>query len=201
MGDENPTSPSLGSNNKGTTDLLADIFGIGATTNGTSAPAAPSRGGIEDIMGLFGTNGSATGASAAASTSALPTDLFSSAASPSSTVTAPARPHTVTAYTSPTSGLKIEFTPVKDASNPNGVNITARFTAGPATSGPIQGMNFQAAVPRTMRLQIQDISTTQLLRVIVPPGAQLRLRLRLLYTYQGESRQEQADYAFPPGSY
>ena len=58
-----------------------------------------------------------------------------------------------------------------------------------------------------MKLQLMTISqadlapgqeATQLMRVMVPPGAQLRLRLRLAYTYQDQPVQEQTDYSFPP---
>lgn len=215
MGDETATSPQLGSNNaRATTDLLADIFGTGApaASNGAAAP----KGGIEDIMGLFGNTSLAptsqrpTSTSPAPQSSAIPADLFSSTSSSPAPSAAPGRSQTVTAYTSPASGLTLTFSPMKDASKPNIVNITARFSTSASTSGPITGINFQAAVPKTMKLQMLAISTsdiqpgqdaTQLMRIMLPPGAQLKLRLRLLYTYQGESKQEQTDYAFPSGSF
>lgn len=217
MGDESATSPQMGSSNsRATTDLLADIFGTGApaASNGTAAP--PPRGGIEDIMGLFGNTGLApasqqnTSTSPAPQSSAIPAYLFSSPSSSPAPPAAPSRPQAITAYTSPASGLTLTFSPVKDATKPNIVNITARFSTSASTSGPITSINFQAAVPKTMKLQMLAISTsdiqpgqeaTQLMRIMLPPGAQLKLRLRLLYTYQGETKQEQTDYAFPAGSF
>lgn len=223
MGDETATSPQLGStNSQTTTDLLADIFGTGASTTSNSAASNAPRGGIEDIMGLFGNTGSGAASLAPASqrptstspqpptSSAIPVDLFSSPSSSPAPQAAASQPKTITAYTSPSSGLVLTFSPTKDATKPNVVNVTARFSTSSNTSGPISGINFQAAVPKTMKLQMLAISTseinpgqeaTQLMRIMLPPGAQLKLRLRLLYSYQGESKQEQTDFTFPQGAF
>lgn len=195
-------------------DLLADLFSgidIAPSTPATVA-AAPSRNGVNEIMSLFGGDAAPTGNGIAATSvdpaagaaGGMPADLFASSSTPAAST-----PSSFVAFTSSVSGLQLSFLPTKDASKPNIVNITAKFTASASTSGPLQGISFQAAVPKTMKLQMMAISNadlapsgeaTQLLRVMVPPGGQLRLRLRIAYTYQGQQQQEQADYAFPAGA-
>ena len=214
-GDPGVASPTSGRQNLQTTqDLLADIFGMSssdaAPPAGGSAATAP-RSQVDDIMSLFGGGGSMPAAAASGGGSnAMPADLFSSPAAAAAPATrAPSQPAALSAFTSPISGLAISFIPAKDASKPNVVNITTKFSAAGAAS-PLSGINFQAAVPKTMKLQMMAITSadlapgqeaTQLMRVMVPPGAQIRLRLRLSYTFAGEQRQEQTDFAFPQGSF
>ena len=100
-------------------------------------------------------------------------------------------------------GLKITLTPTTNPARPEIVNITARFTA---TGANVSGVNFQAAVPKTHKLQMQAISNsdvvpgateTQALRVMVPNSAPERLRLRIAFTVNGENIQDQTDWAQP----
>jgi AP-1 complex subunit gamma-1 len=179
-----------------------------------SAAAAPTaRSGVDDIMSLFGGGGGESAlpsrTTASAAPSGMPSDLFASSSSPPPPTAQPAAPSSLLAYTSP-SGLTLRFTPNKDASKPNIVNISARFALPGDAPAAISAINFQAAVPKTMKLQMMAISSadlspgqdaTQLMRVMVPPGAQIRLRIRLSYTAQGEQKTEQTDYSFPQGSY
>ncbi|CAD6564320.1 MAG: clathrin associated protein complex large subunit [Cyphobasidiales sp. Tagirdzhanova-0007] len=215
-GDDSAPSPVVPQNAQSTQDLLADIFGSGPA-EASSMPARPVRSNVNDIMSLFGGGDSMLGASSSkpsdTSASNIPNDIFSSPSFPSSTptTTVSAAPASISAFTSPISGLVISFTPSKDVSKPNIVNVTARFSSSPSTSGAISGVSFQAAVPKTMKLQMMAISnpdiqpgapeSTQLMRVMVPPGAQIRLRIRISYAYQGEPRTEQTDFTFPIGSY
>ena len=198
------TSPQIRQTAQTTQDLLADIFGTNDAPS-ASAPAAAPANKVDDIMSLFGGGGSSAPAQQQPRPVPSNNDFFSSSSSP-----VPAQPSSLTAFMSPISGLTISFTPTKDATKPNVVNITTTFSTSAATSSPITGLNFQAAVPKTMKLQMMAISNadlypggkaeTQLMRVLVPPGAPIRLRLRLAYTYMGEQRQEQSDFAFPSGS-
>lgn len=230
MGDEMPVTsgggtgadnaPS-GATQQSTHDLLADIFG-GGDMGGmpSAAPAASAsaaqkpKSSVNDILGLFGDGASAPAAAAqqaptpapAATSSYGGLDLLGGlgasssastpAATPASTV---AKSHTV--YTK--HGLTITLSPTTNPARPEIVHITARFTS--ATSA-ISNINFQAAVPKTHKLQMQAISNstvhpgsteTQPLRVMVPPGAAVRLRLRIAFQVDGHSVQDQTDWAQP----
>ncbi|BGP57801.1 hypothetical protein JCM8202_002455 [Rhodotorula sphaerocarpa] len=207
-------------------DLLADIFGSSDATSapsssGASAAAKPSDP-VNDIMSLFGSTSlspQATGASNASndlftamrSTSPggstptappAPRSPAPAAPAPSAAPAASAGPRALEAYDR--NGLRITLTPVRDTNNRMVVNILAKFTA----TQPVSGVNFQAAVPRTQKLQMLAMSKpdvvpgateTQQLRVMVPAaGALVRLRLRVAFTTAaGESVQDQTDFAFP----
>jgi AP-1 complex subunit gamma-1 len=219
------------STQQSTQDLLADIFGA-SDMGGAPAPAAAPAGqpaqkaksSVNDILGLFGDSGStpvapaAAPAAAASASSAFGLDLLggldgsSSSPAPTQAATAPApaaapaapaassaKAHTV--YEK--NGLKITLTPTTNPARPEIVNITARFTA---TGGNVSGVNFQAAVPKTHKLQMQAISNsdvvpgateTQALRVMVPNSAPVRLRLRIAFTVNGQNIQDQTDWAQP----
>ncbi|ORY88257.1 putative gamma-adaptin [Leucosporidium creatinivorum] len=235
MGDESSTpaaaAPSA-AKQQTTQDLLADIFGSNdetpAAAPSVSTPSATSA--VDDIMGLFGqtslspqpTGASSSSYSAPPSASA---DLFSSLSSspapvaatppPAPTPAAAAAPQQLEAYNS--NGLRITLTPQRDSSNKLVVNILARFTA----TQPVQSVNFQAAVPKTQKLQMLAMSKTdvspgatetQQLRVMVAaPGladlsalafarkALVRLRLRIAYSINGAAQQDQTDFSFPAG--
>ncbi|KAI9621491.1 hypothetical protein KEM48_007726 [Puccinia striiformis f. sp. tritici PST-130] len=86
----------------------------------------------------------------------------------------------------------------------NILDVTAQFVANGL--GPIQNVNFQAAVPKTQKLKMLAISNsdispgiteTQQLRIMYNPGATIRLRLRISYTSNGEAKQDQTDFSFP----
>ena len=181
-----------------TRDLLADIFGA-------DPPAAPAqqKSAVNDIMGLFGDNGSP-----AASASPAPASQPAPASSP-----------TYTAYEG--HGLKVALSPSKDTKAPNVTNFLLTFTATGSES--VQSINFQAAVPKSQKLQMMAISNTdipiggtatQQMRVMAQPEvscchrcmcglqlthlqAQIRLRLRIAFTVGGVAKQEQADFSTP----
>jgi len=158
MGDEIATTtgpsnstavPPAGANE----DLLSQIFGS-VPTNSGPAPSAPAnkQKAIDDILGLFGSNGGAAAQPAASTPLA---SLFGQTAAP---VPAPA-PAPATAAQPPASqqqaqgytayeknGLKVSLRPQVSAARPGVVLVTARFEAtGVAT---VTGINFQAAVPK-----------------------------------------------------
>lgn len=228
---------SRGEPQKTTQDLLADIFGGGdQETSNTPAQSSQSKSSVQDIMGLFGNDsapatGSASGmaglsspqknASAGGlddldllgmgSTSSSSAQRATSppqrtATSPSLAVSssAPSGAQAYIAYDK--NGLKITLTPNVNASRPEIVNITARFQT---TDGrAVQAVNFQAAVPKSQKLQMLAISNadiragateTQQMRVMAPNGAQVRLRLRIGFnSADGQAIQDQVDFAqFP----
>lgn len=103
--------------------------------------------------------------------------------------------------------LKITLTPNINPARPEIVNILARFeTEGGQT---IEGVQFQAAVPKSQKLQMLAISNstvlpgkteTQQMRVMASRGATVRLRLRIGFTVQGtgEAVQDQVDFSSFP---
>ncbi|GAA5843131.1 hypothetical protein JCM5353_007207 [Sporobolomyces roseus] len=218
MGDESssPTSaaPPSAAQQQTTQDLLADIFGSSdnSSTPAPTSPTAPSSN-VNDIMSLFGSTSLSpqpTGySSPPASTSTPSNDLFSTLAStpaapspaPPAPAPTPSAPQPHEAYNG--NGLKITLTPIRDSNNRNVVNILAKFTS----TQPVQSVNFQAAVPKTQKLQMLAMSKTdvqpgstetQQLRVMVSAaGALVRLRLRIAFSSGGTPFQEQTDFSFP----
>lgn len=193
-------------------DLLSDLFSSDA-----SAPPAPAAGPKQssasaDIMDLFGPGPAASNTSTApAAIAAKPAapartataDLFSMDDSPTTPVpvAASATFPDVTAMSK--HSLTLTFGSAKDPTG-NGVRLTARFhNAGE----PLTDLNMQAAVPKSMKLQMQPLSqtslqegqsATQLLKIVCERGVSIKLRLRISFSRNGEAVQEQLDFAkFP----
>lgn len=143
-----------------TQDLLADIFGTGASdiaSPGANTAAAP-KSAASDIMSLFNTAPAATASPPVASSSSAgpaggslfdlvtPSPSTSSAPTPAPASTSAVKPQlqTYTAYDK--DSLKITLTPKVSPAQPGVVQILARFT----TSGTekIEGVNLQVAVPK-----------------------------------------------------
>ncbi|KAG6333060.1 hypothetical protein ID866_6029 [Astraeus odoratus] len=189
-------------------DLLAGIFGSSALS--TTSPSQPSthKTTIQDILGLFDSpNPSAPAASATNSSSPF-TLLQTQAPTPPPQPPQPPAAPRLTSYTVyEKNEVKITLTPQTSAARPGVVNIMARFQVTGSTSA--SGLNFQAAVPKSQQLQMLPMSSpdihpgateTQQMRVVAPPGANVRLRLRISYTLAGQVIQDQVDFSgFPPG--
>jgi AP-1 complex subunit gamma-1 len=221
LGDEvaPPTPVVNGQATHNNQDLLAEIFG--------SSPAAPSptpgrtpsispqpqKSSVQDILGLFDSSPSP------ASPAPAPSSVTSAFAtfSPQPQNQAPLRPSPqqqhppaprLTSYTAyDKQELKVTLTPQTSAARPGVVNIMARFQV--SGSNAATGLNFQAAVPKSQQLQMLPMSNsdiqpgtteTQQMRVMAPPGSNIRLRLRISYTLAGQAVQDQIDFSgFPPG--
>ncbi|SJL03521.1 probable AP-1 complex subunit gamma-1 [Armillaria ostoyae] len=221
LGDEPVSSVNGSSTSSAPNDqqFIAEIFGSsgGSSTPSTSTSPQPTsqRTTIDDILGLFGpSNGTTTSTPAVPSISpslVSTPSLFDSPASPPPQAPVPqpqpAASH-LTSYTAyDRNELKITLTPQTSPTRPGVVLILARFqvTGGNA----VTGLTFQAAVPKSQQLQMQPMSSphvnpgsteTQQMRVISPPGANVRLRLRISFTLAGRAVQDQVDFSgFPPG--
>uniref|UniRef100_A0AAR2KJZ6 AP-1 complex subunit gamma n=1 Tax=Pygocentrus nattereri TaxID=42514 RepID=A0AAR2KJZ6_PYGNA len=115
----------------------------------------------------------------------------------------------MTAYNK--NGLKIEFTFERSNPNPNISVITIH--ASNSTEADMTDFVFQAAVPKTFQLQLLSPSSnivpalnqgnvTQVIRVLNPQKQQLRMRIKLTYTYKGAPVQDLAEVNnFPPQSW
>lgn len=188
MGDESsPASATAApaARQQTTQDLLADIFGSNDDELAASPAAATPSSNVNDIMGLFGQTSLSpqpTGASTSSYTApSASADLFSSlsstppvVASPPPVNNVPAPPTAHDAYSN--NGLKITLTPIRDVNNKLVVNILAKFTS----TQPVSNVNFQAAVPKTQKLQMLAMSKTD-----VAPGATETQQLRVMVAQPG----------------
>ncbi|KAK4044818.1 adaptin N terminal region-domain-containing protein [Parachaetomium inaequale] len=189
MGDSSgPAPPPV--NGSGNTDLLADILGGTSSPPPTTASPPPGQSNVASIMDLFSQGPVSTPSPAQAAAAHPPpsADLFSTAASPPPQA-APA-PATAAAghpcYDN--NGLNVTIQMQRNAEGT--IQATARFrNSSPA--GTLSNVGLQAAVPKSQKLQLLSISSTdigqgaeatQMMRVAGCKGP-LRLRLRIGYSH------------------
>lgn len=198
MGDEVPATNGTAAQSapQSTNDLLADIFGGGAA----SAPAPPQPKSNDDILGLFG-GGSAPQAATSPSSGLDDLAGLGSTPSPAPVVTSSKTTGEVyTAYDS--NSLKITLQPSTDANHPNTVYVAIKFSS--SSMSPIENVVLQAAPARPQKLQMLAISSstvqpggteTQQMRVVnIPNGAQVRFRLKVVFTVDGRQVEEMVDF-------
>lgn len=173
MGDSGPVpSPTNGSSTNNT-DLLADILG------GTISPAPPSNNAtptpqstVSAIMDLFGSGpAQATpppqaGAAAAPPSSGL--DLLGQMGSSSPAPEAGAAPAGFPCYNN--NGLIVTIATQRNAEGI--VQALARFRN--ASGGPLSNVGLQAAVPKSQKLQLNSISSSD-----VAPGTEATQAMRV----------------------
>ncbi|KAJ3515527.1 hypothetical protein NLJ89_g1699 [Agrocybe chaxingu] len=224
LGDEVPATPGVPNGQpapsaQSNQDLLAEIFGSSSTTPSTAAsPPTQQKSTVDDILGLFGPTGTGAAGSPAPPTPypgvaptfpSTPASAFPpSAAAVSTPVPAAPPQQRLTAYSAyDKNDLKITLTPQTSPAKPGIVMILARFQVSGTEA--VTGLSFQAAVPKSQQLQMLPMSNpsinpgaveTQQMRVVAPVGSNVRLRLRIAYSYAGQNYQDQVDFAgFPPG--
>lgn len=146
-------------------DLLADLFGGGSPQPASSSPApASANTASNNLMDLLGGEMSTAHQPASPSTNygldslaglgqALPSSpLSSSVGSPATHTTQTSQAAGgYEAYTK--NGLTIRLLPSKDRSNPAIINIQVLFSNN-GSQGVISDLQFQAAVPKSQRLQM-----------------------------------------------
>lgn len=197
MGDAVPTLPAVPTQAT-SNDLLSDIFGNGngsALTSAASPPLPPAKSANQNIMDLFGATAAQVPPTAPAHSL-----LALSGVTP---IGAPAI-DPIEAYNQ--TSLRLTFQPLAQEAAGTAVLQAVFLNTG---STPITGLNLQVAVPKSQRLQLQSLSSatltpgasaTQQLKVSGAPGTSVRLRLRILYTLDGQDLKEQVDFAkLPPG--
>lgn len=195
-------------------DLLADILGgQGPPLSASSPPSTTSapQSNVANIMDLFnsGPTGLSTSTSPGAPRQAASVDLLGSLGGTSSpppqtsTPSIPSGPPAHPVYHK--NNLQISFQIKRDAM---AVQLLARFR-NTGSFGQLSGVNLQAAVPKSQKLQLQPISTneldggqdaTQQMRVTCvegPPPTRLKLRLKVTYSASSGSVTEQVDWAEP----
>ncbi|KAI9794573.1 MAG: clathrin associated protein complex large subunit [Peltula sp. TS41687] len=197
MGGDVPQSISPNHTVNGTknnADLLADILGSGSSTSNSSFPNQPIS--AQLAMRPNTTNSVLDLLDSAGPSTASPP----SAQSILSTSSPPAGSHQ--AYHKNNLLLLLQL----QRNQEGAVQVTTRFKNG-STLERITGLNLQAAVPKTQRLQMQAISSaelnagqeaTQLMRVMGGKGPPLKLRLKISYTKDGIGPVvEQVDWVEP----
>ncbi|KAM0709888.1 hypothetical protein Q7P35_003931 [Cladosporium inversicolor] len=191
-------------------DLLADILGDTSVSSPTSAsPVAngSSQNNMSSIMDLFDSGSSSTPQPQAqrpqAQTSSS-NNLFGGMSSPPPQQQQQPSAPTHTAYDK--NDLSVTFTVQRSA---QAVQLLARFKNQSAFE-TFGALNLQAAVPKSQKLQLQAISSAELVggqeaqqqmrvtSVQGPPPPKLRLRLRLTYSKDGGAPlTEQIDWSEP----
>ncbi|PFH60854.1 hypothetical protein XA68_10211 [Ophiocordyceps unilateralis] len=180
--DAPPASAPANGSRASNSDLLADILGGGSATPSGPSPAspAPSQPTTSSIMDLFGSEPGQPSLSMTSSSAGL--DLMGSASPAQSSRSSPGH----ACYEA--NGLKVTMQLQRNAEGV--IQATARFQNG-AGSSPLSSVGLQAAVPKSQKLQLLSISSselspgasaTQMMRISGCKGL-LRLRLRIGYTH------------------
>ncbi|CAO3669870.1 unnamed protein product [Umbelopsis vinacea] len=214
------SKPAQGGNSM---DLLADIFGSQPSPQSPASPSSPSAGpsGGGSLLDMLGgsdlaptqqqrvTSPTAGLQSMASLGQALPsTTTTQRSFSPSLNGGRDNKKYQAFAQ----DGLVIHLSPARDQQNPTVVNIQITF-ANDGSKGTISEVQFQAAVPKTQRLQMAPASNNvvqpggtekQMMRVANPQQTPLRFRLRISYTPSstGQKVEKIAEFGpFPDNAY
>ncbi|BFZ55824.1 clathrin associated protein complex large subunit [Savitreella phatthalungensis] len=219
LGEESasPSSqPSIGAPRQtmASADLLQDLFS--SDSGPSSEPAqAQKRSAAADILDLFGSdNGPNPAASVSSKSAAVPAtnqsrtsttqDLFSSGTDDLLGIGGKKASPAVEIEAFDKHDVKLTFEAIREGSG--SARLVARFVNRGET---LADLNLQAAVPKSMKLQMQPLSTTnlttsasatQVMKVTCSPGAPIKLRLRISFTRAAGADQitEQVDLAkFP----
>lgn len=201
MGDGNVSSVSpVNGSGQNNADLLADILGGTSSPPPASTSPPPGQSNVASIMDLFSQGATSTPPAAPSPSSNV--DLFSPVASPP--VQAQAAPPAAAGH------------PCYDSNNLNVTIQTQRNTEGmiqavarfknTSSSVSMSNVGLQAAVPKSQKLQLMSVSSsqlgpgaeaTQVMRVTGCKGP-LRLRLRIGYSHPSAGQvMDQANWTEP----
>lgn len=164
---DNPVSMGAAPNSTTNTDLLADILGGDPTSPppGVASPQQSSN--VSSIMDLFGSGPAPSTTSPAPQSSGL--DMLAGMSSPPPMSQSPAQtPAGVPCYNA--NDLNVTFQIQRNAEGI--IQATARFQN--TGSGTLSNVGLQAAVPKTQKLQLQSISSSDL-----GPGAEATQIMRV----------------------
>ncbi|CAG8656171.1 20965_t:CDS:10 [Cetraspora pellucida] len=178
-------------NNKPPVDILADIFGSESAE--TTPPVAVEPQNVKhDIISLFNSESTTTPVTPVQNihqtTSLDSLGLLGLGGTEVSSPPSTTATDQYVAYNK--NGFKISLNPSKDTNNPNILNIEVTFL-NIGVGATVQNLLFQAAVPKTQKLQMQPPSSTtilpgataqQIIRVANPQKSNVRLRLRIVYS-------------------
>ncbi|KAF3937063.1 hypothetical protein ABW19_dt0202128 [Dactylella cylindrospora] len=197
LNDEAPANPSPATTQaNGHADIL-DLFSSPSTSS-PQPQVQPQATSVNNILDLFNTGSTSPAAPAPApvSSSSLLGDLASSSSNPPA---APSVPQGVVAYNK--GDLLITLALQRNADGI--VAVLARFKNMGLTA-TVSGISLQAAVPKSQKLQLMPISSTELqpqeeatqqMRVQGSQKPPLRLRLRIAHSTGGNNFTDQVDWS------
>ncbi|PNS16396.1 AP-1 complex subunit gamma-1 [Sphaceloma murrayae] len=208
MGDSGPsTNGTTNGNTQHNADLLADILGGGdsmaSPIPSTSSPVPAAQSNMSSIMDLFDNSGPPAAAAAPPRAPSAANDLFGGMSSPPPS--APSAPAGTSYPVYNKNDLNISFAVNRSAA---AVQLVAKFK-NESMFESFGDVNLQAAVPKSQKLQLQAISSseiaegaeaTQQMRVTAATGGpppKLRLRLKISYAKGGTPVNEQIDWSEP----
>ncbi|TQN75184.1 AP-1 complex subunit gamma-1, partial [Colletotrichum shisoi] len=179
---DTPTTTTPAASGASNTDLLADILGGASSPPPTSTSPAPQQSNTASIMDLFSQGPAQSTASSAPAMGGSNLDLISSMSAmttpPPQSQAAPQAPAGLPVYGN--NGLSLSFQIQRNAEGL--VQVIGRFkNAGPV---PLSNVGMQAAVPKTQKLQLMAISSTDVgpgneaIQKMIVSGAKGPLRLR-----------------------
>lgn len=155
-------TPASGSSNNNNSDLLADILG-GSTSPAPSSPT-PQQGNMSNIMDLFGSGPTASTSSPAPPSSGL--DIMGGMSAPPSQ-----QAHAPTGHPCYNANdLSVIFHVQRNAEGT--IQAVARFQN--SGSGTLSSVGLQAAVPKSQKLQLQNISSADM-----APGSEATQMMRV----------------------
>ncbi|KAF3918790.1 hypothetical protein AA313_de0209630 [Arthrobotrys entomopaga] len=194
--DEAPANPAQPSQANGTADILNLFAGSDAAPQ-QQPQAQQTTSSVNNILDLFGSGPTAPSTGGPSSSS-----LLGDMGSPVSNAAPPAAaPSGITVYNK--SDLHITLNLQRNADGL--VAILARFKNTSFTDSK-QGISLQAAVPKSQKLQLMPINTTELppqgeatqqMRVQGSQKPPLRLRLRIAHSTDGNQVTDQVDWSEP----
>jgi AP-1 complex subunit gamma-1 len=141
------------------TDLLADIMGGGPSSSSVPQTTSPPPSNVANIMDLFNSGPSTSPAPTQRQPPAAAVDIFGGMSSPLQAASTPpvaAGPPQHPVYNK--NDLAIVFQLKRDA---QAIQLLARFR-NTGSFAQLGGVSLQAAVPKSQKLQLQPISTTEL---------------------------------------
>ncbi|KAL0098140.1 adaptin N terminal region-domain-containing protein [Phycomyces blakesleeanus] len=208
-------------------DLLADLFGTsGSSEQSTSSPAPAAASGGSALLDLLGDIAGEKSTPAASTPPPYATGLDTlaslgqslpnsrspelSGAGLQANNSLPPVSNGHQAYSK--NGLTISFVPSRDRNNGSIINIQVHFQNN-GSQGTISGLQFQAAVPKSQKLQMAAASNStvdpnstekQLMRIHNPQQTAVKLRLRISYILSstGQRVDDLAEFGpFPEGAF
>ncbi|EWC44052.1 AP-1 complex subunit gamma-1 [Drechslerella stenobrocha 248] len=199
LNDDAPANPAPSQTNG-----HADILNLFDSTSAGASPSQPQQAtSVSNIMDLFGSSGGPAPAPAAASVGLSSSSLLGElgGAAPPSSAPAPSGPPAHPVYNKNNVSLTLGL-----QRNSEGiVALLARFQNLSFTD-TVAGVSLQAAVPKSQKLQLMPISSTEIpaqgeatqqMRVQGSQKPPLRLRLRIAYSVGANNFTDQVDWSEP----
>lgn len=155
MGDGDASAAAPATSSQNNADLLADILG-GASSTPAASPPPPGQSNVASIMDLF-SPGPASTPSPAPAAPPSSVDLFSAAASPPPQAAPAGAASGFPCYDN--NGLNVTIQTQRNAEGI--IQALARFR-NTGAGGSLSGVGLQAAVPKSQKLQLLSISSTDL---------------------------------------